>query len=199
MQIDAQALSPKDAYFLLSELIIPRPIAWVTTLGEGVNLAPFSFFTGISAAPPTLCFSVARGRDGARKDTARNLAALGEFVVNVAPRALAAEMAASGAPYEYGVSELDALGLEALPSVKVKPPRVKGAPAQMECVLTQTVPILNDEGAVSAELFIGRVVYVHLDDALRDAQGRISAARLDPVGRLSGQLYCGVADPFELG
>lgn len=197
MDIDPETLSARDRYYLMISSILPRPIAWVSTINpEGVtNLAPFSFFTGITAQPMSVCFAPVNNRDGIHKDTLINVRATKQFVVNLATESIAEKMNQTSANYPYGVSELEKAGLTAAPSLKVKPPRVKESPLHMECELLQIVTI--SEGPLGGNLVIGKVVCFHADDAVWK-DGRISHMDLKAIGRLEGDWYARTGDSFQL-
>jgi len=192
MQFDPAALPPRDIYRLMISCIIPRPIAFVTTLSrEGVsNLAPFSFFNGVSSDPPILSISVGTRRDGSRKDTWRNIEETGEFVVNVVVPELMDAVIIGARDLPPDVSELDLAKLATLPSVRVKPPRIADSPVQMECTLLKIVEV---EGT---GLLLGRVVMVHAKEDVVD-NGRVDPRRVTFVGRLGGDSYCRVNDIFD--
>ncbi len=194
MKIDPDTLEPREAYRLFITCIVPRPIAFVSTVSpEGVtNAAPFSFFGGVSSNPPMLAVSIGRRR-GEEKDTARNIRATGEFVVNVVTEDLAGRMNQASASYAADVSEFDAVGLTPLPSDVVAPPRIAESPLHMECVAERTLEV----GAGPNLLAIGRVVRFHIDDALY-SEGEVDVEALRPVGRLGGPRYARVRDLFEL-
>src|SRR5579862_289794 len=137
MLIEPEKSNPRDVYRVMISCITPRPIAWVSTISpNGIpNLAPFSFFNGVGANPPTVLFCPVNRRDGSKKDTLINVAATKEFVVNVVPFALARPMNDTSADLPYEVNEFETAGVIAAPSLKVKPPRVKGAPIPIEGVL----------------------------------------------------------------
>ncbi|MBI4051203.1 MAG: flavin reductase family protein, partial [Elusimicrobia bacterium] len=124
MELDPETLSLPDRYGLLISVIQPRPIAWVSTQGKNgsLNLAPFSFFTGITAKPMSLCFAPVRNREGKKKDTLVNVEETKQFVVNIATESTAEKMNQTSADYPYGVSEFEKAGLTAVPSLRVKPP-----------------------------------------------------------------------------
>lgn len=196
--IDITALAPPDAYKILIGSIVPRPIAWVSTLGlDGVaNVAPFSFFTAVCSNPPTVLFCPVTPADGGTKDTLRNIRDTGEFVVNVATETNVEQMNQTSAPYPAAVSEFDAAALTRLPSVKVKPPRVGQSPIHLECRLTQILPI--GEGPGGGHIVVGQVVHAHIDaDACSDAL-HIDLRKIKPVSRLSGSDYAPVHDSFTL-
>ena len=192
MDFDPAALSPRDAYRLLISCIIPRPIAFVTTLSrDGItNLAPFSFFNGVSSDPPVVSIAVASKRDGSRKDTWRNIEETGEYVINVVVPDLMDAVIIGARELPHGVSELDLAGLKTLPSTKVKPPRLDASPINLECSLLRIVEV--EETA----LILGRVVMIHAKDEIVDG-GRVDPRRLTFVGRLGDDLYCRVNDLFE--
>ena len=201
MQFDTQVLKPEAMYKLMIGCVVPRPIAWVSTVdAEGVaNLAPFSYFMAITHDPPTIAFSSSpratyAGAPG-KKDTLRNVEVTREFVVNLVDDALAEQMNVTSGDYPPEVDEFVQAGLVIAPSVRVKAPRVAAAPINMECHLQQIIPI----GNLPSNLVIGRIVHLHLrDDVYDPAGGRIDMHRLRPVGRLAGNLYTHVHDIFEM-
>src|SRR5215211_5897215 len=137
MILDLTGLRPRDAYGWMISTIMPRPIAWVSTISvEGkTNLAPFSFFQGVTANPPTLMFVPVNTRDSTKKDTVRNIEQVPEFVVNLVPFALAEQMNATSTMLPYGESEFQAFGVAAAVSERIRPPRVAAAPVAFECTL----------------------------------------------------------------
>src|SRR3954462_7983318 len=157
MLLDFSQLHPRDAYGWMISKILPRPIAWVSTISvDGkTNLAPFSFFQGVCANPPTLMFVPVNTRDGAKKDTVRNLEQVPEFVVNLVPFALAEKMNACSALLPYGESEFEKFGIASTPSEKVRPPRVADAPVAFECTLDRFVNF--GEGPLAAHVTFGRI------------------------------------------
>ncbi len=197
MRLDPETLAVRDRYLLMIATILPRPIAWVSTVSpEGVpNLAPFSFFTGICANPMTVCFAPVNDRNGKKKDTLINVEKTKQFTVNIVNEANAALMNQSSAPYPYGVSEFEKCGVTPLASEKVKPPRVKESPVSYECELDQIVRV--GEGALAGNLVIGRVVLFHCDDAIYNA-GKIKHQDIHAIGRMEGSWYSRTNDSFEL-
>jgi flavin reductase (DIM6/NTAB) family NADH-FMN oxidoreductase RutF len=198
MQLDFTKLPPREVYGWMTSVIAPRPIAWVSTIAADgrTNLAPFSFFQGVTSNPPTLMFVPVNNRDGQPKDTVRNLQQVPEFVVNVVPYALAGPMNATAATLPYGESEAEKFGIAMTPSTKVRPPRVAAAPVAFECTLHQIVDI--GEGPLAAHVVFGRIHLVHVSDAVLGADGRIDPAKLDLIGRMSGELYCRTTERFAL-
>jgi flavin reductase (DIM6/NTAB) family NADH-FMN oxidoreductase RutF len=196
MELDPNVIGEVAAYKLLIGCVVPRPIAWVSTVDPaGVrNLAPFSFFMGVCGDPPTIAFS-SGPRDGGGKDTARNVEASGEFVVNVVDDAHAEAMNASSGEYPPEVDEFTVAGLQAAPGVRVKAPRVATAPISLECRLAQIVRVGHGPHSV----VFGEIVYLHVrDDLYEAATGRIDVAALHPLGRLAGHMYSRTHDVFEM-
>lgn len=198
MQLDLAAMSAREAYGWMTSLITPRPIAWVSTVdAEGrTNLAPFSFFNGVTSSPPTLLFIPVNLRDGAKKDTVLNLEAVPECVVHIVPHALAEKMNACAARLPHGESEFEAFGIGSAPSVRVRPPRVADAPAAFECRVRQIVPV--GEGAMAAQMVICDILLAHVAEGVLGADGAVDAAKLDAVGRLGGEAYATTRERFEL-
>jgi flavin reductase (DIM6/NTAB) family NADH-FMN oxidoreductase RutF len=198
METDLTKLTPRDAYALLISVILPRPIAWVSTVsadGRG-NLAPFSFFQGVTANPPTLLFVAANTREGAKKDTLRNIEATGEFTVNLVPYSLAEAMNATSASLPHGESEFERFGIRAVPAARVRPPRVADSPVSLECVLDRIVSV--GEGPLAGNVIFGRILHAHVDDAVLGADGRPDPAKLDLIGRLGGEGYVRTRERFDL-
>lgn len=198
MRLDLSSLKPRDVYQWLTATILPRPIAWVSTLSADgrTNLAPFSFFQGVTSAPPSLLFIPVNTRDGSKKDTVRNLEQVPEFVVNVVPAALAESMNACAALLPYGESEFSAFNIEAAPSEKVRPPHVARSPVSFECRVHQIVPV--GEGPFAANVVIGLILSMRVDDAVLGPNGFPEASKLDLIGRLGGEMYARTRDTFSL-
>jgi flavin reductase (DIM6/NTAB) family NADH-FMN oxidoreductase RutF len=194
MEIDPS--THPNPYHLITSTVIPRPIGWVSSLdANGArNLAPFSFFNGVSGNPPMLIFSVGQ-REGRAKDTLANVIATKEFVWNVASEHIAQNMNLTSGNYAPDVDEFVVAGLTPIPSVKVKPPRVKEAFVTMECVLVQTVPLPRSAHTI----VIGEVVYMHIADEVLDANGRVDPVKLAPIARLGGSSwYTTLGKLFEM-
>jgi flavin reductase (DIM6/NTAB) family NADH-FMN oxidoreductase RutF len=194
MQVSPAELSPSEMYKLLMGLVVPRPIAWVSTLSENnlVNLAPFSGFTFASHEPPMLVISI--GSDGDNlKDTARHIERRREFVVNIADMELLPELHASSAEYASHISEAVELGLETAPSTKIATPRIARAPLSAECRLS----ISLDIGARPGRLIIGEILQLHIRDSVyRD--GRIDTVLLNPIARLGGPRYAHLGEMISM-
>jgi flavin reductase (DIM6/NTAB) family NADH-FMN oxidoreductase RutF len=188
----------RQNYQLLISCVVPRPIAFVTTLSPSgvVNLAPFSFFNGLGGNPPAIMFSPCNNRLGKRKDTVVNLESLGEFVVNVVPRAIAESMNDASFEYPPDVSELEQCGFTALPSTHVRPPRVAESPVHMECRLIQIVPV--GTGPLAANVCIGEVLCFHVAAGYLASDGTVDIEKLDAVGRMGGEFYSFTRERFRL-
>lgn len=198
MEFDVAERSILDAYNLLVGLVVPRPIAWVTTISEKgvVNLAPFSFFNLFGANPPVVVFSPTLKRDGTKKDTLRNIEVHGEFVIHAATEQDAALINSSSKMLPHEESEVQWLGLPLLESVRVRPPRLQDAPFALECRLLQLIPV--GSGPISANLVIGQVVYAHVKDEILDDQGMPDPLKLRSIARLGGEYWSRTTDLFEL-
>jgi flavin reductase (DIM6/NTAB) family NADH-FMN oxidoreductase RutF len=196
MQFDPQLVAPQSIYKLLIGCVVPRPIAWVSSLSMDAipNLAPFSFFMAVCNDPPTLAFSSGR-RAGHKKDTVQNIEYTQDFVVNLVDDALAEQMNLTSGEYPPEADEFALTGLTAAPGIKVKAPRVAEAPINMECRVVQILPV----GHGPHSLVLGEIVYFHIrDDLYNPTTGRIDMHNLHPVGRLAGNLYTHVHEIFEM-
>ena len=183
MIVDFGKIEPRERYFWMISTIVPRPIAWVSTVSpEGApNLAPFSYFNGVTGDPPVVSISVG-SRKGEPKDTAKNAMATRELVINIVPAALGKPMVQTSADYPHGVSEFEKAGLREEPSQVVAPPRVKEAPISMECRLYDTVPVGKNT------LILAEILLLHVDERLI-TDGYPDPEKLEPLGRLGGNLY----------
>jgi len=198
VEIDVPSANVVDVYHLLVGLVTPRPIAWVTTRSASgvINLAPFSFFNAFGANPPVVVFSPTLRRDGSKKDTLRNIEATGEFVINAAVASLAAKVNLTSKEISSEESEIALAELHTSPSIAVAPPRVAESPFALECKVIQILPI--GSGPIAANLVIGQIVRMHLDDAILDPQGKVDPHKLKTVARLGGDYWCHTSDLFEL-
>lgn len=201
MEIDPSGHTGRRNYQLLSGLVVPRPIAFVTSLSPDglLNAAPFAYFNAVANKPPTVMFSPTyrgaekEGYSGKKekKDTLRNVEATGEFVVNVVNEEIAEAVNICAGSFDHGVNELEKAGLTTLPSRIVKPPRVAESPASLECRVRQII----DLG--SHNLILGEVVMFHVrDDLLED--GTVNVHKLHPVARLSRNYYTRCREIFEM-
>jgi flavin reductase (DIM6/NTAB) family NADH-FMN oxidoreductase RutF len=198
MRLDLATLSPREAYQWMIGTILPRPIAWVSTISPDgkTNLAPFSFFQGVTSSPPTLMFVPVNNRAGEKKDTLRNIELVPEFVVNLVSRAQAEAMNQTSALLPYGESEFEAFGVASVSSELVRPPRVAGVPIAFECRLHQIVPI--GEGPLAANVVFGRILLMHARDDILGSDGRPDSRKLDLIGRMGGEDYATTRDNFSL-
>ncbi|WP_298353659.1 flavin reductase family protein [Rhodoblastus sp.] len=193
MQIDPLRHTKADNYKLLTNLVVPRPIAWISSRSPDgvVNLAPFSFFNAVGSDPLYLIVSIGDNDAGGPKDTARNIRASGEFVVNLVTEELFDAMNLSAADFPPEQSELEAAHLHAAPSVRIGAPRVAEAQASLECKLHSAQSL----GANT--LFIGEVVMFHVADHLLGP--RLHIENFAPIGRLgSPSVYCRTTDRFDV-
>lgn len=200
MNVKPAELPYREFYRILIGAIGPRPIAWVSTLSkEGrPNLAPFSFFNGISGKPPLLSFcpSLREHEGGSEaKDTLRNVRETGEFVVNVVTFENVEAMNLSSGEYDPSVNEFDLAGVQMRPSQLVRPPQVAESPLSFECKLRQILEF-GTEGP-AGNLVIGEIVSVHMEERVMK-EGRLDPQALDLVGRMGGIQYCRTTDRFEL-
>jgi flavin reductase (DIM6/NTAB) family NADH-FMN oxidoreductase RutF len=198
MTIDVADAGVVEVYRTLVEVVTPRPIAWVTSVDpEGrVNLAPFSFFNAFGANPPVIVFSPTRRRDGTKKDTLLNVEATGEFVLNAAVEPLAEEVNLSSKELPRGASEVELTGLTLRPSTRVRVPRIAEVPVSLECRVLQIIPV--GDGPLSANLVLGEVVMIHVDDAVLDATGHVDPRKLRTIARLGGSYYSRSTDLFTM-
>jgi flavin reductase (DIM6/NTAB) family NADH-FMN oxidoreductase RutF len=196
--VDPREAGFQNVYKLLIGAVVPRPIALVSTISrEGIpNLAPFSFFTAVSANPPVVCFCPVR-RPGSNpyKDTLSNISATGEFVVNIVSEEFAEKMNLSSAEFPPEVDEFEASGLTPTPSDLVGPPRVAESHVHMECKLYLTIEIGELPG--SGNLVLGEVVRFHVDDQYFD-DFKIDPDKLRPIGRMGGATYTRTTDRFDM-
>jgi flavin reductase (DIM6/NTAB) family NADH-FMN oxidoreductase RutF len=196
---DPESMPARDFYRVMLSAIVPRPIAWVTTRSaNGIdNLAPFSFFNGVTSRPPTISISV-----GSRKwdtvlqpkDTLRNIEETGQFVVHSSTESLADLVNKSSEEFPPHVSETELLGLALVPSDRVEPRRIRECPVAFECVLDQIVRV----GDPPTGLVLGRIVLAHVEETVWDPKTQsIDVAKLRPVSRLGGQLWAPVREVFQ--
>ncbi|MBM2824806.1 MAG: flavin reductase domain protein, FMN-binding [Dehalococcoidales bacterium] len=198
MKIDPRSLTQQDSSHLLTDIVVPRPIAWVSTVDKrGIfNLAPFSAYGMISTKPMVVGFSVGSNRDGQKKDTLRNIESTREFVINVVTEEMAEAMNTTSAPYPSEVSEFEKAGLTPLKAELVKAPMVAESPVNMECRVLQILEFGKDP---PYSLIIGEVLRVHVADECYDkVNKRVSG--LKAVARLGGDgdLYCRTRDTFQM-
>jgi len=199
MKIDPANLNQQESHHLLTDIVMPRPIAWVSTVDEqGVfNLAPFSAYSMVSSRPMVVSFSVGIKRDGQKKDTLRNIELTGEFVINVVTKELAEKMNITSANYPSDISEFEKAGLTPITADIVKAPMVAESPVSMECRVIQSIDI--GKPSPSYSLVIGEVLCIHIQDEFYDSQTK-GVSGLRAIARLGGErdLYCLGQDTFEM-
>jgi flavin reductase (DIM6/NTAB) family NADH-FMN oxidoreductase RutF len=198
MIIDPATTPRPELYSLMIRCIAPRPIAWVSSMARDglLNLAPFSFFNGVSSDPPALLFVTSRHDDGRKKDTLLNVEATHQFVVNVVPDSLAEAMNITATEYPHGISEFEKAGLTAAPSVRVAPPRLAESPVNFECELHDTMHVGAD-GAGGGTIVVGRILLIHVDEAIL-TNGKVDYELYHPLGRLGGMDYARTRDRFTM-
>ena len=189
-------LEPVDGYKLMTGLVVPRPIGWIgTRSSEGTNnLAPYSFFNGVAASPPTVMFAPT-GQPGARKDTLANVKATNVFTVNIVNHSVAEAMNATSGSYPADVDEFDVAGLTVREAIAIDAPCVAEAPAVFECRVVQVVEI--GTAPMGSEVVFGEIVAFEVDTALLDGT-RIDQVALDAIGRHAGNAYSRANQMFEL-
>ena len=186
---------------LFNSIVAPRPIGWVSTLGPDgtANLAPFSYFNGISASPPMVMFANNAPEDRPEKDSLANVRESGEFCVNLATYALRQAVNATSATVARGVDEFELAGLTKAPCELVRCPRVGESPAALECKVLRIVDFPPQRpGDRACGVVFGRVVAVHIDDDHLDTQGRFDVLKAAPIARLGGFSYLRVSELFTL-
>ncbi len=194
MRLDPADYGAEKTYRLLTGIVVPRPIAWVTSLsGSGIlNLAPFSAFTFVSQKPPMLAISVGRKGD-IYKDTAHNILANEEYVIHIADTPLMNAVHESSAEHPPEISEVDVLKLETMASERIKVPRLAAPPVAMECRFRQCLEF----GQTRSRLIVGEVVMFHIRDGLLN-NGKVETEALDPIARIGGPRYARLGDMVTL-
>ncbi len=198
MILDLAQLPPRDAYRWMVNAITPRPIAWVSTISAAgkTNLAPFSFFQGVCAKPPTLIFCGANDRTGKKKDSVINVNAVPEFVVNLVPYALREPMNLTAATLPYGESEFEQFGIPTAASQKVRPLRVAAAPIAFECKLDRIVEL--GDGPLGSSVVFGTILCMHVSESVLNGDGAIDPVKLDTIGRMGGDFYTRTTELFSI-
>lgn len=187
-----RSILPHDAF---KAIVAPRPIGWITSVdADGrVNLAPYSFFNGVSSNPPIVMFA-----SEGRKDSVRNIETTGEFVCNLATWELREAMNATSAPLPYGANEMERAGLSPAPSRLVRPPRVAAAPCTLECRLLQLVALDDLYGKpAGCHIVFGQVVGIHIDDRFI-VNGILNTAAMQPIARCGYDQYAVVESLFSM-
>ena len=197
MHFDCRAIEPRECYKLLISTVVPRPIAFVTTVRDDghVNAAPFSFFNAVGFDPPVVVLGLEARPDGRLKDTAANIQVSGQFVVNIVDEPLAQQMNISAIDFEPHVSEVMQAGLDIVDSIDVRPPRIATSPVSMECEKLVTLELKNARHVV-----LGEVLHFHIrDDIVIDPERfYIDIDRLAAIGRMNASSYTRTSDHFDL-
>ncbi len=203
MEINPESLDVAARYKLLIGCVVPRPIAFVSTVAPDgkLNLAPFSFFNGVGSNPLTLLFCPSNKPDGTEKDTLRNCEAppigIGQFVINVVSEPFVRAAVSTSEDLAYGESEFELSGLTPAPSSVVSPPRVLESPVAFECETTEIVR-LNPGAPGGGNVVLGRVVHIFVRDDIINDRHHIDPEKLAAVGRMAGITYCTTRDRFEV-
>lgn len=197
MDLSPDAMSVTELYRILTGSVLPRPIAWVSSIAKdgARNLAPFSFFNVASVKPPVLGFSPLIDEVRHAKDTLVNIRATGEFVVNIVSHSLAEKMNQTSAAYPADIDEFASVGLTAVPSASVRPPGVAESPVRFECRLRQLVSF--GSAAYAGTLVLGDICRIYVQPELY-IDGKIDSDRLDAIGRLAGNFYATTRDRFAI-
>ena len=206
MKFDAQIFSQEDyiVYELdgpirsssfINSLVVPRPIAFITTLSEEgiVNAAPFSYFNIACTNPAMVSVAIER-RNGERKDTSRNIVATHEFVVNICSLELAQAVSISGNDFPPHVSEIELAGLSLIPSQKIRAPRIANTLAQLECRLYKIIELGKD----STDLILGEIVQVHVHKTILNDEKKIDPVKINPLARVAGPTFASLSNYFDI-
>jgi flavin reductase (DIM6/NTAB) family NADH-FMN oxidoreductase RutF len=190
LSLDIKDLSVIEIQSWLGYAVAPRPICFASTIDKAghVNLSPFSFFNIFSSNPPVCVFSPSRRvRDNTTKHTLENVLEVPEVVINMVNYSMVQQTSLASTEYVKGINEFDKAGFTPIKSVLVKPPRVKESPVQLECVVTQVIPLGDGNGA--GNLVLAEVKMIHIDEAILGADGKIDQYKIDLVARLGGNWY----------
>ena len=195
MEINIAETEQKEITSFFYRILIPRPIAWVSTRSkEGIdNLAPFSFYGGVSANPPIVSLGIGR-RDGKHKDTSQNLIDTGECVIHLTSVELSEKVVKTSAELPPEDDEFEIAGLEKVKSTDVKPPRLKDARVALEGKLYRHLEVGNGPG----DMLLVEIVRIHIDDDILDERGRPDPSKLDPLARLGGRQYASLTEAWEI-
>ncbi len=190
MEFDVKNMDEKNIYKLMISTIVPRPIAWISTISkDGIyNIAPFSFYMGISSSPPLIAISIGKKDDELKKDTWKNIEEIGDFVVNIVTYDLVEKMNITSYPFDEKIDEFIEAGLTPIKSDYVKSPRIKESPINIECKKFIIMEIA-DMG-----LIFGEILKYHIDDSLINEKGYVDSKKLQVVGRLGGADYCKISE-----
>lgn len=198
MQFDPQEIDQSAIYKLLTGAVIPRPIGWISSISEdGIpNLAPFSFFNAVGEDPPHVMFSTVRPNNS-NKDTLNNVLATKQFVVNMVTEDTVERMNMTSQAFLPEENEFELAGLTPIPSIKIKPPRVKESPITMECELVHHYTLENHKFG-GATIIIGKIVMFHIDENVLSDNYKINLETYKPVARLAGSNYSKLGEIFSI-
>lgn len=198
MQFDPQEIEQKSIYKLLSGIVIPRPIGWISSISEkGItNLAPFSFFNAVGDDPPHVMFSAGRGATS-NQDTLNNVLKTKQFVVNMVTEELVEKMNRTAQGIPPHESEFEFANLTPIPSIKIKPPRVKESPITMECELVHHYT-LEDHKFGGSTILVGRIVLFHVAENMLLEGCKINQENYQPISRLAGSNYSKIGEIFSV-
>lgn len=193
--MDLEKLSSTIAYHLMTSIVVPRPIAFITSCNaEGVvNAAPFSYFNAVCSDPPIVSISISR-RGGVRKDTAENIVTMKEFVINACSVSMAKAISVASGDFPPQVSEVELTKLSLMPSTKVSVPRVANSLVQMECRLHRLIEVGNEP----VDFILGEIVEIHVHKDILSEKDRVDIRKLDPLARLSGSSFATLGDFFDI-
>ena len=199
MNVDVSTLAPTQVYHLMTQTVIPRPIAWVLTDSgeENFNLAPFSYFTAVSSRPPLLMLSVGKKPTGEVKDTTRNVLETGKLVIHIASSELAQKVSDSSATLEHGQSELTLTNLETVDFSGFELPRLKDAPIAFGCKLHEVIEM----GETPQSLIFAEIEHIYVDEKVISMQGdrlKVDALAVDPLSRLGGSEFATLDKTFSI-
>jgi flavin reductase (DIM6/NTAB) family NADH-FMN oxidoreductase RutF len=195
MQIDAATLSPGRRYFLMISCIVPRPIAWVGTLNEdgSPNLAPFSFFNGLSGTPPIVGIGISAHEEKSEKDTLLNIRRTRELAISIPHADMCTAVDICGDDLPYGVSEFALAGVTPAPCQDIAAPRVAEAKVALECALYDIIAL----GEAGSHLVLAEIKLFHIEDTLLDFHGCVDPTKFRPLARMSGGRYAATGDVFK--
>ncbi|HWL13547.1 MAG TPA: flavin reductase family protein [Ureibacillus sp.] len=198
ISLNPSTMTEREVFKILKGTIIPRPIAFVTTMSNEkiVNGAPFSYFNIVAPNPPMISLAIQR-EGGQIKDTAKNIELNREFVVHIVDRDNVSKVNETAASLPYNESELELAQMTQVPSELISVPGIKEAKVRMECKLVKAIPLETD-GKVVCDLVIGEVVQFHLNEEIYEENGRINAEKLNPVSRLAGSEYAKIGELFSI-
>jgi len=195
MIIDSKVLDEEQAHTLLKSCVVPRPIAWVSTIGKAgvANLAPYSCFTFVATKPPMLCFSIGRRKDGGIKDTLTNILETQQFVVHIVSDDYAKAVTSTAAELPPDSSEWDLIPFHPIPADRVTPSRIAESPISLECRFSQSIEL----GESHHTLVIGEIMLFHIEDSLYK-DGEVNVSNLHPLCRLAGDWFGKLGDFLEV-